>query len=296
MANSSAVHMNVVNVRSAGSKDAATGQNFGGIYFPAHKNAKGELVSARWEANCFINGLGYTDDQGVVHEPNNLKLRIVAWNGKNSAPGKGLADLMAKTISVGKEFSCDLRMKGFQKRFRVNNVPLAGPDGQVLMYDSFSFEVTGKLILGADSDSTVNNEILAWASYPHPSFFTRPAGWNQKGTADAELWKNIVAQRMASTYNGEQAYGYARVVLPEGAQLLIPNAQPVQPIQQPVQTIVQPVTVGVQPIAGVAHPTHPVAVAGMPAMPSMVGAAPTQVATVAPTQVAAQGMGFRMPV
>ena len=241
MANNSSEHINFVNLRAAGTKDHATGIIYGGNYFPEHSR-NGKIINARWEGKCFINRMGYTDANNVYHEPKNDVVQIVAWNGRNSAPGKGLADMFAKIVSVGKEFSCDLRLNTYQKRLFVNNQPIADAQGQPVTYLATDFIVDGKLIWGADAAAIVAQEIANWASYPFASFFSRPPLWDKIGQADNETWKTYInPARMQAIYTEGPAYGYARVLLPEGATLVNHAAPPVQQ-QQPVQqTVQQPV-------------------------------------------------------
>ena len=245
MANNSSEHINFVNLRAAGTKDHATGIVYGGNYFPEHSR-NGKIINARWEGKCFINRMGYTDANNVYHEPKNDVVQIVAWNGRNSAPGKGLADMFAKIASVGKEFSCDLRLNTYQKRLFVNNQPIADAQGQPVTYLATDFIVDGKLIWGADAAAIVAQEIANWASYPFASFFSRPPLWDKVGQADNETWKTYInPARMQAIYTEGPAYGYARVLLPEGATLVNHAAPPVQQqqtVQQPVmQQTVQPV-------------------------------------------------------
>ena len=242
MANNSSEHINFVNLRAAGTKDHATGIIYGGNYFPEHSR-NGKITNARWEGKCFINRMGYTDANNVYHEPKNDVVQIVAWNGRNSAPGKGLADMFAKIVSVGKEFSCDLRLNTYQKRLFVNNQPIADAQGQPVTYLATDFIVDGKLIWGADAAAIVAQEIANWASYPFASFFSRPPLWDKIGQADNETWKTYInPARMQAIYTEGPAYGYARVLLPEGATLVNHAAPPVQqqqPVQQPVQQPMQ---------------------------------------------------------
>ena len=239
MANNSSEHINFVNLRAAGTKDHATGIVYGGNYFPEHSR-NGKIINARWEGKCFINRMGYTDANNVYHEPKNDVVQIVAWNGRNSAPGKGLADMFAKIVSVGKEFSCDLRLNTYQKRLFVNNQPIADAQGQPVTYLATDFIVDGKLVWGADAAAIVAQEIANWASYPFASFFSRPPLWDKIGQADNETWKTYInPARMQAIYTEGPAYGYARVLLPEGATLVNHAAPPVQQQQQPVQQPVQ---------------------------------------------------------
>ena len=243
MANNSSEHINFVNLRAAGTKDHATGIIYGGIFFP-ELSRNGKITNARWEGKCFINRMGYTDANNVYHEPKNDVVQIVAWNGRNSAPGKGLADMFAKIVSVGKEFSCDLRLNTYQKRLFVNNQPIADAQGQPVTYLATDFIVDGKLIWGADAAAIVAQEIANWASYPFASFFSRPPLWDKIGQADNETWKTYInPARMQAIYTEGPAYGYARVLLPEGATLVNHAAPPVQqqqPVQQPVMQPMQP--------------------------------------------------------
>ena len=317
MANVSALHAIAVNIRAAGSKDPRTGIVYGGIYFPDHRTREGKILPAHWEGNVFINHLGYTDSQGNYVEPSNDLIRVTAWNGRNSAPGKGLADLFAKIVSVGKEFSCSLTLKQYNKRLFINNTPMADQNGQPITYPSYNWTVKDDLIWGDDAANVIAQEIANWAAYPNPTFFSRPAYWNVPGHADHEAWKYILQQRMALVYNGESVYGYARVMIPEGAQLvnraqmqtsapqmqpaqpqtgMMPAMQPAQPMQpmqpmqqpqmqpaqpQPMQTGMMPMH-GMQPMQTGMAPMQPVT--SMPSMP----------APVAPT-AAATGMGAMQP-
>lgn len=231
MSNVSALHAIAVNIRAAGSKDTQTGLVHGGIYFPEHVK-DGKTVNARWEGNCIINHLAYTDSQGVLHEPSNDSIRVVAWNSRNSAAGKGLADIFAKIVSVGKEFSCSLRINQYMKRLIINGVPLADSQGQPIMYPGYNWVVKDDLIWGDDSAKVIAQEISNWTNYPFPSFYSRPTFWNVPGHGDNEAWKYIVQQRMAEIFKGESTYGYARVMIPEGAQLVNRAAAP-QIVQQP---------------------------------------------------------------
>ena len=237
MANSSIFKIMAVAIRAAGSKNHQAGTLHGGIYFPAH-NIGGKTVSARWEGNCFINHPSYTDSQGVVHEPSNDMIRVTAWNGKNSAAGKGLADMFAKIVGVGKEFSAELRLKQFPKRLLINGVPMANPaDGQPITYPGYTFTIVGDLLWGDDSANLIANEVAQWANCPQASFYSRPQFWSVPGHADNTLWKDIIAKRMAHQYDGSATYGYARVMLPEGATLATTTPTPA-----PIQTPATPLT------------------------------------------------------
>jgi hypothetical protein len=228
-------HFALFGIRAAGSKDNKTGVTYGGIYYPAHvKN--GKVVQARFEANFFLNRRGYTGKDGVKREGNSEVLRLVAWNSPNSKPGKGLADNLAKIVSVGKELSTAVEVNSFMKRLFLNGNLVTDPaTGNPVEYNAITFRVKGDINYGQDADATIKREIAAYTG--QPSFASRPAMWNVQGHADNDAWKNIVLPaRMGAICDGTKAnYGYARVILPEGAQLLTPELAAQMNAGAPVQ-------------------------------------------------------------
>ena len=265
MSNKSGNLTSFVCIRSTGSKDQA-GNLFGGVYYPAHTK-NGRSVSGRWEGNFAINGADYTDAQGQRQEGSSDYVRLVVWNSKNAASGKGLADVFAKCVSPGKEISCVCKIHTFQKRLFINGQPIADTQGQPITYPAVSFRVNDDVIFGADSNRSVAGEIAAFSG--QMNFQSRPQYWNVVGHADNEAWKQIVAWRMAQIWDGQSgSYGYARVIVPEGAQVTMPGAQPStvglsqgqpQPGMAPTVAapLTQPAVATVAPIAqpAVAQPT-----------------------------------------
>ena len=209
-------------MRAAGSKH--NGQTYGGVYYPAHSK-NGKNISARWEAIMFLNKRGYTDNDGVKHEGKSETIRIVVWNSQRASAGKGMADAMAKCISVGKEISCGLDLNTFDKRLFINGQPASDPQGNHITYPAVNFKVTGDVIFGPDSEATVLAEIAAFNG--QVNFSSRPPQWNVQNSADHAAWLNIVAARKAALPDPTKPnYGYARIVIPEGAVLTPLNAAP----------------------------------------------------------------------
>lgn len=209
----------LTNARAVGSKNPATGAQHGGIYYPAHMK-NGKAVSARWEGNVALNGKPYINAEGTKVEGRATFMRLVVWNGKNVAAGKGLADTFAKCVSVGKEISCNVRIESFDKRIFINGQPITDPaTGNVLTTQSHNFIFEDKLVFGDDSNKVVAGEISRWNGVA--TFDSRPQFWNVAGHADQVAWsQTIVPARMGASYKGGDIYGYARVILPEGAQLM----------------------------------------------------------------------------
>lgn len=244
MSNTSVIKMYAACIRSAGSKHPQTGVRYGGSYYPA-MTLNGKALPAKWEGNFFVNHLGFTDSQGNVHEPSNDMIRVTAWNSRNAAAGKGLADTFAKLIGVGKEICCDLRLKQYMKRVMVGGKPVMDDQGQPLTYYAYNFTVIGDILWGNDSANLIASEIKEWADFKQPSFISRPPLWNVPNTEDAATWKAIMGIRSAHIWDGTGTYGYARVIIPDGA-VLTNTAQPA--IVQP-QAIAVPAPVMQQTIA-----------------------------------------------
>lgn len=217
--NTGLAHILFAGLRAAGHKNDA-GQVFGGIYYPAHTK-NGKFVPARFEANFFLNKRGWTNDAGAKQEGKSDVIRIVVWNSKKAAPGKGRADHFAKIISVGKELTAECELNTFLKRIFLNgNVVVNPATNQPIEYQAVSFRISGEVNYGDDAENTLKREIAAYKG--QPNFGSRPPQWNVLGHVDNTAWKDVVLPaRMASVYNGTAAtYGYARVLVPEGATVV----------------------------------------------------------------------------
>ena len=221
MSNAGKILVSLMCGRVSKSKDAANGMEHAGIYYPAHPNATGGQTPARWEGNVFVNGIAYTDPaNGQRVEPKPVMIRIVAWNGSNAKPGKGVADICAKSLSPGKEISGSFSLRSFDKRLFLNNVPQVGTDGQQLTYPALSFILEGLPIFGNDAEAVILAEINAFRTTGQATAFgSRPTCWNVPGHNDQLIWNKIKEARRELAYQpGMAMYGYAKVIVPAGAQ------------------------------------------------------------------------------
>ncbi len=235
MSNQSLFHIHAQDVRAEGIKDPKTGVQFGGTYYPAHTTANGKQISARWKGNVYVNNRGWTDTDGTQHPGESSRICIIAWNNRNSFAGSGLADIMAKCVNVGKEFSCSLRLNTFDKRVFVNNTLQVDNTGKTVTQPAVNFVIKSDLKLGSDSSEALAREIMNYAETMN--FISRPQFWNVPGTADEIAWKGIKEFRKAAFYTNEATYGYARVEIPEGATLAAPKHRSTNPqVQTQVQT------------------------------------------------------------
>lgn len=273
MSNASKFVAVAVAVRAAGSKHPQTGITYGGVYYPEHV-IDGRKVTARFEMNAYINGMNYTDPEtGIVKEGRNEVVRIVAWNGQNAKPGGGLADLCAKAVTVGKEFSCELDIRTFKKRLFIADRPQTDHLGQEIMVNGVNFVMKGLPIWGNDADSVIQSEINNYRQTGQATFSARPPFWNVPGHADAAIWDAIKKTRKAAQYvPGSATFGHARVVLPAGAQALAVGGTPDLSNPAALMAMLQQLMAGAQP------KPEPV-VAPTPVAPATPGVDPTMLAT-----------------
>ena len=190
----------------------------GGKYHPAHVNAAGAQVSARWTGSLGINHRGYKNPQtGQETQVPTDYIRVTAWTGKNSA-GNGMAERFARFMSVGLELSCFCTMKPYMADQYVDNVRVCKADGTPIQTERMGFTIIpGSTIIGEESDKHIRDEIIA---------LKRPKQWADKGHADYQTWLQICAAKNAAVYQpGAEYFGYSIVVPPKGAQTNIYQPQ-----------------------------------------------------------------------
>lgn len=187
-------------VTCVGRKEEAGQKRTSGIFYPQDG-----------EKNAMFAGR-FVDADGEFR-------RVEFYNGPNSKPGKGLADVAAKWITKGKTVSFQARAKNIQIDYRDPNQnydPIIH-NGNVLKVDSVVYRVMpGTLILGNshESQNQINNEILNFdpANPSTDVFFRRPANWNTENSPDKVIMTQIMDARKVSAYvDGMDYYGHALV-------------------------------------------------------------------------------------
>jgi len=160
-----------------------------GQYIPAHiKN--GQEISACLRVTAFINRQdGRTD-----------RYSLTLW-------GK-LADAGAKSLSPGKEFHVPISTpQSYEGRvFDENQQPLLKADGTPRLVWKTNF-IVNRIIFGSDSEKHIAQEI---------ALGKRPSDW---ATTGRETWRAVLIQRQAQVYMGGETFGYAKVIIPQGAQV-----------------------------------------------------------------------------
>lgn len=191
-----------------------SGLRVASLYFTPEYSKNGKNISAKLEINAFMNMPSRANDG------EGLKDQIV----KMTCWGK-LAHICAKSMSNGKEFNMNGKMRIFDKRvFMPSTIqgqpgtPVLLPDGSPLMTKGTSFTIN-ELTFGEESNKHIAREIQAGV---------RPVGWNVIGSAEAAQWKEILKSRQAVQFDPNSptgTYGYAIIRMPAGAGIgaYIPN-------------------------------------------------------------------------
>ena len=201
------------NIRIAGARDDRfPGMGFGGYYTPAHQNETGKAVPAKFTCSAYINNGTYKDAQGVKKERKSTVVDLTFWNGTAAEGGKGMADLAAKTLSVGKQLSVFCIPESYKGRVYIDRQPRNKADGSEAKTDKIGFKVmSGHFDLGDDGEKWLDFEYANWKAQPgQVNFFSRPAGWRgakpymtpemaAQANADKAQWEGLSEARQASS-------------------------------------------------------------------------------------------------
>jgi hypothetical protein len=156
-------------------------------YTPGYEK-NGQTISPCLRVRAYLND---KNDKSTIYD-----LRL--W-------GK-LADVGAKSLSIGKEFHCTARVDSYQGRVWKDkgNELVLNSDGSPCLTLKHSF-VVEKIRFGAESEKFITEEIANGK---------RPANWNDGGEG-AKAWRATLKARMAMTTfyekDGKTYYGHAIV-------------------------------------------------------------------------------------
>jgi hypothetical protein len=164
-------------------------------YIPGYmRPGDGKEIQARciipvYENTARADGAG----NSISHQ-----FRLTAWGA--------LADICAKSLPKGKEFSAVCSPRQYKGRvFYSNMQPVNDVSGQPLMTNKVSFNID-EISFGADSRDFLTLEIAEKR---------RGAQWDVPGTQDHANWLARVADIKALKYvAGNTTFGYAKVLAP----------------------------------------------------------------------------------
>ena len=235
------------------------------LYTPAHIKADGKPVSARLVIPILVNEYGKQDPHSF---------RLVGWGS--------LADMFAKNLSRGKEmnFICD-GSSYWGNVFYADGMQVMQKTGEALQTRQTSFTIRS-FTWGADSNNTIVEEKAAGMLSGEG---LRPGQWDITGSPDNLTWKNLLAGRKQTFYQGGERFGYAKVVAPRsaGCQILLGDQSKIlrtyaQPVVAAPVAATAPLVSQVQAVlpaipAPIVHPVQPVVAAppvvvGLPAAPA----------------------------
>jgi hypothetical protein len=203
-------------------------------YYPAYAK-NGQNVSQKISFRALAN-FG-TKDPNVTKQ---IPMNITAW-------GK-LADVLARSMSKGKEFSATFKLNVYQGRVYVDGQQLNmnTPQGlKPVMTEKVGFQIED-LAFGSESAKFIADDIGAG---------NRPVGWDQAGTPAAEAWKVMRDKRKNEQYDPSKAtFGFAKVVKIEGPGITAPVPEQRQAAPAPM-VVGAPVSTAAAVAAAVAAAT-----------------------------------------
>lgn len=180
------------------------------IYYPRHRKADGSIVSERATVRVFVNQPSRTRKDGTRSEGDSSVYTITGWGG--------MAGMIARHCSTGKEISCLTRARSYDALVRnKNGQVIQDVDGSPLTVQKIGFTIIpGTWRPGDDSAKTIAAEIASGH---------RPEDWD---TNPNTTWKAALAARNAAKFvPGSATFGFAKVVVPDGVTVVDENNNPV---------------------------------------------------------------------
>jgi hypothetical protein len=168
-------------------------------YYPAHL-INGKRVSQRLTLSVMSNTGRFNPDGSQQ----TTIMRLTVWNR--------LADACAKALSVGKQLLLVTgELKSYdRKEYNQDGSLKLDATGQPIITPAVGIAVDD-INWGRDSSKLVSQEIQMGKRGPQ---------WEIQGTQDRENWKQRINANMAVVWDGQaQELGYARVIIPQGAQV-----------------------------------------------------------------------------
>ncbi len=187
----------------AGARTAGMDGISGIRYIPMHYQ-NGILNSQRCTIPVYVNGKKRRDGNPGRRDI----LKCIAWGM--------LADVCAKGLSQGKEFTSPFVLQSYDGRVYDNGTMVMNQAGQPLVITKTSL-VLNDIVFGPDSVKVIDLEIQTGK---------RPQNWNIPGHPDAQLWATALANRNAARYiPGSKMFEFATVLIPNGANIVLVQDQ-----------------------------------------------------------------------
>lgn len=183
-------------------------------WVPAHINAAGEKIMSRVEIPVYANtGRGKDPKTGEKGRKDSYK--FIVWGP--------MADTCCKSLPTGRELSIFGRPDPYMgKLYNADHTVRLDITGKEIMIPKMAF-VVFDLKFGHDSAKQIATEIQTGR---------RPMNWNVPNHPDWALWVKILNDRQAVVWDGRSpTFGYARVIVPQGAGVVIDFAA-LQPKRQ----------------------------------------------------------------
>ncbi len=183
-------------------------------WVPAHTNAAGEKVMSRVEIPVYAN-TGRGKDPKTGEKGRKDAYKFIVWGP--------MADTCCKSLPTGRELSIFGRPDPYMgKLYNADHTARLDITGKEIMIPKMAF-VVFDLKFGHDSAKQIATEIQTGR---------RPHNWNVPNHPDWALWVKILNDRQAVVWDGRApTFGYSRVIVPQGAGVVIDFAA-LQPKRQ----------------------------------------------------------------
>ena len=188
-----------------------------GFYTPAYLKADSTRVSSRLV--LMVRG-----NEQIGNKSRKTDFQLTMWSAKDSKPGDGFAEKMARLTHIGKEFSTiQAAIRDYESTItNKEGVVFCNADGTPVKVTKTTYVVdNGKCRPGSDATKVVQNEVANYNASSGPEkkdvpvdkcLHARPENWDRAGSVDAAKWKEIVAFRTAQLpVVGSKTYGYAHL-------------------------------------------------------------------------------------
>lgn len=186
----------------AGARVAGTDGNPGLTYIPAH-TVNGKPFSQRVTFTVYVNSNKGTGRDGTPGRSD--RFQFVAYGA--------LADSLCRSMSNGKAIDAVLKPHSYQGRSFNNGVMRLEADGSPVIEEKVGFQIVESPTYGEDAQKTIDQEIATGR---------RPANWNVANHPDNATWTQMLRDRANVQYiPGNPTFGYARVIVPQGAGIVM---------------------------------------------------------------------------
>ena len=186
-----------------------------GFYTPAYIKPDGNRVSSRLV--LMVRG-----NEQIGNKTRTTDCQLTMWSGKDSKPGEGFAEKMARLAHIGKEFDVVATIRDYETTIKnKENIIFTNADGTPVKIKQTTYVCdNSKTTPEADATKRVQTEVANYLALTDGGkkaitaaecgFNARPQDWDRAGSVDAAFMKEIMTWRAQQLpVAGSKTYGYA---------------------------------------------------------------------------------------